>query len=160
MWAWGVWPGSWPLRFCPSVPADGPIQWPMLPQTCVGLRWPKLTRTYPGHLAFHVRFLFTAQCAYLVLFSFTCSCQKLEGKLQRRQPRLSGKKNEVSCLFTFFILIRFCLALFLLVTITMDRCPGQFCSNKIMKIFKTDFFLKTLLIGILRSKRNAIHKKS
>ena len=28
------------------------------------------------------------------------------------------------------------------VYLYMDRCPGQFCSNKKMKVFKTDF-LKT-----------------
>ena len=34
----------------------------------------------------------------------------------------------------------------------MDRCPGQFCSNKIMKIFKTDFlensFNKNKSVGL------------
>ena len=30
----------------------------------------------------------------------------------------------------------------------MDHCPGQFSSKKIMKIFKTDFYLKTLLLSI------------
>ena len=40
----------------------------------------------------------------------------------------------VECPLTFSVLW-----IFNVHTKTMDHCPGQFCANKIMKTFKTDF---------------------